>query len=534
MSQIPSPHLVEAIPEITPSSAVMVTHRLRSEGKGLYTSEGEHFNNTIFARDSAIAARELFSRDPQIAHEVILTLASLQGVTHNKRSEEEPGRIHHESRNFASWESPKFAKEGFKLLSLVWGGNRQDMVTYFSLDSTALYALLVTDYAATDSSILNERVTRRDGKEITIEKSLRDSADWMSQHVTRDGLVEVPKHNKFALIHQTWKDSLTGYIREDGQPLNLSKPIAYLEVQALTTEALQRVSTVLPHSGKTEMYGKKAAKVKQAILDRFWIPEREFFASAIDYDDRGEHRRIDVLQSDPGWLLQTSLFDNLSQSDREKYISGIVRGLFSPDFLTDAGIRTRSLQYAGLINAADYHGSLVTWPVDTFMSAKGLRRQGFPQLAEQLEARILNAVNMAGNFYEFFFVDTSGKALLDPNKAKYKHPGDRDWAVQMFPESNIAWTVAAIVAIKSQTTKGGSAQKQSSSTKHVKWQRDLETEVLGKIKRISMIKRIDQLRLGKPEQPNIHIHQSAAELAKQLLKAYKSMIGRATSWRFRP
>src|SRR5690606_37677332 len=148
-----------------------------------------------------------------------------------------------------------------------------------------------------------------------------------------------------------WKDSITGYIREDGEPLNLSKPIAYLEVQAFTAEALQKVSATLPASKKTERYRNKAAAVRQATLDKFWIPDRQFFAPALVSDDRGKHRRMYVLSSDPRWLLQTNVFDDLPNQERQKYVSGIVRGLFSAHFLTDAGLRTRSLQYAGLVKA---------------------------------------------------------------------------------------------------------------------------------------------------------------------------------------
>ena len=142
---------------------------------------------------------------------------------------------------------------------------------------------------------------------------------------------------------------------------------------------------------------------------------------------------------------------------------------------------------------ADYHGSLVSWPIDTYLTAKGLRKQGLPRLAEQLESRILNAVSISGNHYEFFYVMSDGKVLLDPDGAKQKRPNAKDIPVQMYPDSNAVWTVAAVHAIESNDNQS------TANSDNNTWQSQLENEILSNIKNVST----DVSSM--PEQPNIYL-----------------------------
>src|SRR5882762_2367347 len=65
---------------------------------GVYASTGRHFRYAIFGRDSIETAEDLLDSHHALAHDAIMTLASLQGVKEDLQSEEEPGKIHHEFR----------------------------------------------------------------------------------------------------------------------------------------------------------------------------------------------------------------------------------------------------------------------------------------------------------------------------------------------------------------------------------------------------------------------------------------------------
>ncbi len=92
-------HLASA----TLPSAEMDLRRLRSpDCHGVYASAGELYADAVFGRDSIEAAEDLLHLRPDIAREVILTLAHLQRTADvspgPNSSEEERGRIHHEHR----------------------------------------------------------------------------------------------------------------------------------------------------------------------------------------------------------------------------------------------------------------------------------------------------------------------------------------------------------------------------------------------------------------------------------------------------
>lgn len=510
---------------ISAPSSLSALRRLRVKGRGLYTSEGENYNNAIFGRDSIIASRELLSWEPAIAHDVILTLASLQGTENHLLSDEEPGRIHHENRSFKAWKKSPVEKFALKTLFHLWGANYKEMTNYFTIDATPLFILLIADYAKQDPNILNERIRRKNGEEMTVEQSMVDAADWIMSHVAASGLVEVGRHNPTGLFNQAWKDSITGYIKDDGEMINISEPIAYLNIQSLAVDSLAACAELVSEDRveQATLWRNAAKSIAKKTVERFWIEKEQYFSAVIDRDRQGKPRQINVIQSDAGWLLNSPLLNQLPHSDRHKYITGIISMLFSKDFLTDAGIRSRAVRYADQEKMADYHGSLTSWPIDTYMAARGLRKQGFPRLADQLEARILNSVNMSGDYYEFFYVLEDGSVVLDPDHAKKLHKGARDLAIQMYPEAGIAWTVATSFMIKRRRGQHGELKALALQST---WEAQLEAKILSSIKHVTMLKTVEELTAKYPEQPNVYFNLarggvlSSRVLGSQLLKQY--------------
>src|SRR6202165_618877 len=83
-------------------SALAALARLRSNGHGLYGSGDRLFSYAIFGRDSVTAGETLLHVRPEVARDIILTLAGLPGSVDApgapQSNEEERGKIHHEHR----------------------------------------------------------------------------------------------------------------------------------------------------------------------------------------------------------------------------------------------------------------------------------------------------------------------------------------------------------------------------------------------------------------------------------------------------
>jgi hypothetical protein len=177
------------------------------------------------------------------------------------------------------------------------------------------------------------------------------------------------------------------------------------------------------------------------------MDEDGFFAMGIDRDQDGAPRQIDSLASNAALLLDSTLFDDLP--DAQLYVAGIARRICGPEFVTDVGIRCRSLSDEALVDFQDYHGTWANWQKDGYDVARGLGRQGFRRLARQLEVRLLNGVNVAGANVEFLYVSPDARVHYD---FRDRHPvSDQPQPIlgTNRPEPVQAWTVTAMLAIKS-------------------------------------------------------------------------------------
>jgi hypothetical protein len=454
-----------------PPSALESLERLvaQAAGSGIDTSEGDLFNHTLWGRDRVITALDVLDRRPELARQSILALARLQGTVRRARSEEEPGRIHNEHRDLQSWRAPWWLKLAFRYgLAPLWGGTPRGYTEYFAGDSTPLYIQLVARYCAVDPGILGATVVRRDGTEATVRQSVLAAALWLVEHMSADGLIEIRKVNPLSLPSPTWKDSPTSNLDPHGRILNVLGPVAWLLVQTLAVDAFRDLADLLEASGgrkgeagsgagrEAAVGGEDAAlaaslrelagAAQAALLREFWIEDIQYFGFAVDRTSAGERRVAGAVQSDAGWLLDSTLFDDLPEDERRRYVGAVVRRLFRADMVTPAGIRGRSIAFdaRALLN---YHETV--WPMDTLKIARGLRRQGFHELAGLLEDRLLNAVNALGSHYEFIPVDAFGR-IIDPRREPAAHDGHvrRPLAAEMEPDENLAWSVTGVLRLK--------------------------------------------------------------------------------------
>lgn len=519
--------------EITPPDNMFDLNRLRRPGRGIRTSDGRMYggNSNIWGRDMAITAIDLIEIDPKISVEAIITLSELQGTNYNLRNGEKPGRIHTEHRDIFDKSSMDFFwRIGLSLASkFLWHNDWRVYTNYFSSDTTPLFIKLVYEYSLKYPEILDFEIIRKNGVKDTVRNCLIKASDYIASTVDGEGLIKIKENTLSGNQFRYWRDSPSSYRDENSRLPNILDDMAILDIQALCAEALCLASKIVKSDNPdlAEKWDKISAKIKSATVKNFWMEDRNYFAYAMDKSKRGHMKILRTIQSNPAWLLNTDFFDDMKLNEKQKYLTGIINRLFSDEFLTDAGIRCRSKKYMHDQKYQDYHGAWVSWPVESFMFARGLRRQGFVNLAKQIEARITNAIDICGVNYEFFVADENGHILLNPNRLM--HFGFRPVALEMLPEHTIAWTVTASLIIKKQLLNRTKNNHKNDSKPS--WQRQLEDEILNKIRIFSGYLTSDEIDYYITSEPNLYIDrvrgfwQSAKSITKEFgPKIIKSLI----------
>ncbi len=466
---------------IQPACPFCDLQRVSSISGAIYASDSFLFKDAFFGRDALEVAEDLLEIYPHIAHHVLLSLAQLQGVRLNSQSEEEAGKIHHEYRSLCvdGRKIDQASQQILHDLSQHWGGTETEVLYYGTVDATPLYVRLIADYCHVyGTDLLNVSYQNRSGKIQTMRESVLSAIEWIvSKMIASDlHLLEFLRMNEQGLAYQDWKDgNLYSHVHSNGDILNVNAPIASVGVQGIAYDALIK-SAQLFEKEKPNDAAKWRAMAKdllQETLKCFWIPKEQFFAMAIDRDPSGHHRQVQTITSDPATLLATGLFDTLEEEEKQEYISAIVRRASSPELITDVGVRCRSLRHKDLVVPIDSQGSWTVWPKETYDIAKGLRRQGLPVLAQQLDMRLLKAVKIAASHAEFFYVHPDGRVCPHPKEEWLGGMPVERMANECIPEETQAWTISAMLAIRH-----AMAKKQQLLRSHTRWLRLLEEEVL--------------------------------------------------------
>jgi len=422
-------------------------------GYGVYASIGLNYQYAIFGRDSIEVAEDLLATNQALAKEIILYLAHLQGHEFNLESEQETGKIHHEYRslNFNGHDIPIAARKVLAKLGPQWGGSDEALLYYGSADATPLFIRLVYRYFKKyDDDILDHPTLSVTGRVLPLREYVRAATSWLVAKITASPwqLFEYRRINPLGLYNQSWEDSNVSYLHADGSVANADDGIAAIELQGYAYDALRSAADmVAADEVEAESWRHLASIVRDMALQHLWMPEQNYFAMGLDRADDGQTRQIATLGSNPALLLETTFFDLMPHHLSWPYIEGIVRMIFSEDFMTSAGLRVRAKRHVGFVEFADYHGSQVTWPKQTFDVAKGLQRHGLYQLASLLESCILNTVTKAGEFYEFFFVTEDGRIKYHYRQENPEEPSFHDFGAANLPDPGQAWTISAIISI---------------------------------------------------------------------------------------
>lgn len=470
-------------------------------GNGVYASSDTLFKGAIFGRDSLEVADDLLLLKPRLVKRILITLARLQGEMMQDSNEEEPGKIVHEYR--AAYVDGKplddVSKYIFTELSKRWGGDGDTMAYYGSVDSTPHFVRTLGAYCERyGDKILNQQIILRSGHKLRMKICLENAVDWIVDRLrdSASGLLEYKRRNTAGIENQVWKDSKEFYIHENGEYVNHDKPVASIEVQGLVYDALQKAAQIFPH--KKEDFDDLASKLRNRTIELLWQQDKNYFALGCDYDEAGALRVIKTTTANPAALLDTKFFDDLPQEERRTYVEAIVRKIMSDEFLTDAGIRSRSLKNAHLIEYWDYHGSYTTWPKETYDIAKGLRHHGFPMLARQLENRLLNVALRSREYPEFVYVDKDGRVLASSVNSQ-NHAEVIMVDSPNSPEQIQAWTVSAVMSIVAHRL--SNKVKRNNKTVRSDWQVKLEKSILESMKIINRLINPKALAVSYPDYP---------------------------------
>ncbi|MGH8908643.1 MAG: amylo-alpha-1,6-glucosidase [Egibacteraceae bacterium] len=315
---------------------------------------------TLFGRDSIIASLMALPVDPSLALGTLQTLARYQGKKVDPHTEEEPGRILHETR------------DGMETKFGVGGS-----IYYGTVDATPLFVLLLGEL----------RQWGLAWQEVEELLPYADRAlEWVERHGDRDGdgFVEYQRMTDRGLRNQGWKDSEDCINFANGRIAE--PPIALCEVQGYVYAAYLARSHFAKEAGherQAQVWYNKAAMLKKAFNECFWLPEHGWYAVGLDRDKQP----IDALASNMGHCLWTGIVDK----DKAPLVA---ERLMSSEMFNGWGIRTLASSM-GSYNPVSYHNGSV-WPHDNGIIAAGLMRYGFVEEAQRVASAILDAAEAFG------------------------------------------------------------------------------------------------------------------------------------------
>jgi glycogen debranching enzyme len=134
----------------------------------------------------------------------------------------------------------------------------------------------------------------------------------------------------------------------------------------------------------------RAARLKHRFNEQFWLPDKGYYAVALDKDKRP----VDACTSNMGQCLWYGIVD-------EDKVPVVAERLMSPEMFSGWGVRTLASNM-GSYNPASYHNGSV-WPHDNAVIVAGLMRYGLVSEAQRIATALLEAAEYSdGRLPELF------------------------------------------------------------------------------------------------------------------------------------
>ncbi|MEO7904759.1 MAG: amylo-alpha-1,6-glucosidase [Candidatus Saccharimonadales bacterium] len=399
----------------------------------------------LFGRDSLRVAIDLISSYPELARATTFELAKMQGVEDHLQREEELGRIVHEAREATDPIAQKLTAE-----------RGWEWPYYGSVDATPEFIRTLTAYcqkSEENSAFLSQTYEDRNGKMQTMSHALEMALVWIQRRLNSnpEGLLEFKSPLPQGIENQVWKDSWDAYHHADGTIANHDKGIASIEVQVTTYDALidaaELFEDILDQPEYAQTLRTQADRMKETILSTFWTEEKGgYFVLGTDRDDDGKLRQLQIRTSNMGHTLNSRLLKG-TDSKIVAMRDAVVHQLLSPEMLNVSGIRTLACDEVRFRPGAYQNGSVWYW--DTHHIAKGMRRLGFIDEANNLDRRVLAAINTTLILPEYGRGDFALTPTVNTRTIiVWDEINQRENTLEQPPQEVQAWTAAAILAIK--------------------------------------------------------------------------------------
>ena len=329
---------------------------IEEEGERYILAAGLPWFMAVFGRDSVISALQTKILGPDLMFGTLETLASYQALEFDEFRESQPGKIPHEIRRgeLSHFEEVPHSRY------------------YGSVDATPLFLMLMAEAF---------RWTGDLGRIKGLLPAAENALNWLDEFgdADGDGFVEYSAIPGKALRNQCWKDSGDSITFADGRLAE--GPIAVAEVQGYVYAAKRGVAEIYSALGQDDKAGRlryEADKLQRRFEVAFWMPDKDFYALALD----GDKRRVDSISSNPGHCLWAGML----RPDRAE---AVVERLMAPDMFNGWGIRTLSSEMARYHPVSYHNGSV--WPHDNSIIAAGFARYGYADRSNELLAGLFDA-----------------------------------------------------------------------------------------------------------------------------------------------
>jgi glycogen debranching enzyme len=312
----------------------------------------------LFGRDILTASWQAAIASSRMMQGTLYELPKWQGKTENDWRDEQPGRMLHEAH------TGPLAALNYNPRSRYYG----------AATTSSFYPVVVSElWHWTGNKGLIKPL---------IEPALL-GLQWKDKYTDRfgDGFYDYQSRSIQGNRNQGWKDSGDAIVYEDGTEVD--PPISTCEEQAFVYVAKLRMSEMQWFMGDRDLARRmfhEASELKKRFNDRFWMPDKKFFALGLD----AKRRQIKSITSNPGHLLACGIV-------HKELAASVARRLLRDDMFSGWGIRTLSSQHPAFDPYSYHLGSV--WPVEHGSFSIGMMRFG---LIEELHtiARAMFEVTM--------------------------------------------------------------------------------------------------------------------------------------------